>query len=121
MLVSAAYKIAYFILECTCTCLSLLHVYVCVLVLYSSVIKVTFVYSGMLSHREIKVQHLASLSLSLHTILQYGTWVLEAHSNSVSRFVALLVQSLRVQGDSRFSGLRLKVWGFDSSRLEVIR
>ena len=32
---------------------------------------------------------------------------LESHSNSGSRFVALPVQSLRVQGDSRLRGKRL--------------
>ena len=63
----------------------------------------------MFSHREVKVQHLAPLSL--HTIRRRFMVVeglgLESHSQSGSRFVALPVQSLRVQGDSRLRGKRL--------------
>ena len=72
-------------------------------------------YSGKFSHREVKVHCLAplslTLSLSLHTIGRRFMVVeglgLESHSNSGSRFVALPVQSLRVQGDSRLRGKRL--------------
>ena len=80
----------------------------------------------MFSHREVKVQRLAPLSLSLflslHTIRRRFMVVeglgLESHSNSGSRFEALPVQSLRVQGDSRLRGKRLGASPAQGMRLQ---